>query len=802
MKLPPSPPPGPGQPAPGDEDPAVRVARLTALALGELASPEAGALEAAVWRDAGARLEMEMTRELAEQLTFAYAAEAPATLTAAQHRAILERAGGLTGSDEKDARLTAYALGELRPSQAEILSARLTGDRAATLDLEAVGALAARLRAGFASEPVLLLSLEQRHAIFEQGGPRVGETADAPAADPFPMTGDPAATVRPRRWLRTAALAAGFAAFGYVASIEIGHQEPLAATPSDPHPSPRQPEFFPPRPPTSSPAPAQLIALLDRETRRPPSGAAVSPPREIEPAAPVPAPVVAEAPHAPRRQPDASLLPPTRKAVARGLTARPVPGPETVLQSPSATGWTEPLAGFLATADVPAATLPTDLGRAGYDLVRQCVRDFGTPPPASLVRPEEIINQFNYDVRPAPGQDFAVAIEAAACPWNEEHQLVRVTVAAREAAAPPLRLTLFLRLAETPDSERAQLLAWQGLQALADRLQPEDSVALVVWGRARGVVLPPTGVAELENLREAPSRWHLGGPAPGPDDWTTVEQTLLRQAADNSRNLCLVLTDGPLDFTGRLPAEAAQRLRSMGAEMAVAELGPLRPASRAAVVADHAAAPFFRADSGPEAARLLAHEVLQARTAVAENVRLEVVFNPASLAAWRPVGFGSAGRPGPAGSGPLHPAPWIAGRQLTAMYEVVPLSASGTWPPSAVFASPAVGGSEESAAPALGPPLSVRLRYRTPGSPGSWQKMQTDWTASAAEWRTASPDFRLAAGAAAFALRLQDDPALGGLPLSRIRDWVLDAATADDGFGLRHEFADMIEAVDRLERLE
>jgi hypothetical protein len=51
MNLPPIPPagpPGPGQP--GDENPAARMARLTALALGELPPAEAGVLEAAIWR--------------------------------------------------------------------------------------------------------------------------------------------------------------------------------------------------------------------------------------------------------------------------------------------------------------------------------------------------------------------------------------------------------------------------------------------------------------------------------------------------------------------------------------------------------------------------------------------------------------------------------------------------------------------------------------------------------------------------------------------------------------------------------
>lgn len=888
MSPPPTPPSDPNRPAPGEEDPFARVARvtrLTALALGELPPEPASQLEAEIWRDAEARLEVEKTRALAEQLTFAYAAEPPIGLTAPQLRAILERKPSLTGTEEKDARLTAYALGELRPSQAEVLSTRLADDRHATLGLEAVGALAARLRAEFAAEPALHLTLEQRHAILEYGR-TLPTTAAAPAAGPVPESGTPAAgptAARSRRWLPTTALAASFIALSYMASTGNWRPQSTATLPStspESAPTPAYASFFPA--PTPAPSQEHLIALLDLEKTRPAADTAFtndrewaqptdSPQPDEEPVAATamaakaeaaPFAFAADTTNAPLADDtpvaadvaEATLAANTTngllasntanvplavrarmaKAAAPQADALSLPSPDALARSPApmaiavatpmaaqiatpmamaasrvaptgppATVDVQPATGFLITATTPGASLPITLGRAGYDMVRQCVRDFDRAPPAALVRPEEIINQFDYDSRPAPGQDFAIAIEAATCPWNEAHQLVRLTVAAREETETraPLRLTLFLRLAETPDSERAQLLIWQGLQALAPRLRPEDSISLVVWGRAHGVVLPPTSVARLENLREAPSRWHLGGPVLGTTDWATVEQTLLQQATDNSRNLCLILTDGPLDFTGRPPAEAAQQLRSMGAEMVVAEFGPRRPSSRAAMIADSIGATFYQADSGPEAARLLAQEALHRRRPLAEQVRLQVLFDPAAIAAWRPVGFGTGGRPETASRTPLQP--WISGRQMTAMYEVVPMGSSHLPPPSTSFGSASLGGLGSghvgTAVADPQPPLSVSVRYRTPGST-TRRTLTTDWTTSAAEWRAASPDFRLATGAAAFALHLQADPAVSGLSLTLIHEWVQSAARDNDEFGLRQEFASLIEAVNQLEQ--
>lgn len=813
MKLPPIPPAGSSGPGlPGDEEPDARVARLTALALGELTPAEAGALEASIWRDTEARLEVEKIRALAEDLTFAFAAEPPAALTPAQHRSILERSTRLTGTDEKDARLTAYALGELRPSQAEALSARLTEDRAATLELEAVGALAARLRTAFAEEPVQLLSLAQRQAILDRGYAwrEESDSPAFPAAPPAPPAARKTSSTgaRPRRWLRTAALAAAFAALGYVASTRPRPSDPLAEVTPEPAPSLPGSDFFPPLPAAANPSSPQFAALIDQEKNRPTASARVIAPRApatvADTSSPSPAAAPTTAAPAPRRQPDASVLPPPRNTLAQGPGSRTLPDSNTVLQSPAAAPDAEPLTGFLATSDVASAVLPTDLGRAGYDVIRQCLRDFGTKPPAELVRPEEIINQFEYDVQPAPGQNFAVDIEAADCPWNESHQLVRVTVAARadEPASPPLRLTVFLRLADTPESERAQLLAWHGLQALAARLRPADSISLVVWGRAHGLVLPATSAAEIDNLREAATRWHMGGFALGATDWETAEQALYRQAADNSRNVCLILTDGPLDYSGQSLDQAVHRLRPLGFEIAVAELGALRPDSRTAALADFATTAFFRADSGPEAARLFAQDVLSSRAPVAEDVHLQVAFNPNALAAWRPIGFGSGGQTDASGASSRRPT-WTAGRQLTALYEVVPNGAPSSWPNAAVFASATPGSLNAVPAvlPAATPPLSVRLQYRVPRTT-TVHTITTDWTASARAWRTASPDFRLTAAAAAFSLHLQRDHAVRSIALDRISRWVRTAAESRDEFGLRREFAGMVDAVERLEKEE
>ena len=103
-------------------------------------------------------------------------------------------------------------------------------------------------------------------------------------------------------------------------------------------------------------------------------------------------------------------------------------------------------------------------------------------------------------------------------------------------------------------------------------------------------------------------------------------------------------------------------------------------------------------------------------------------------------------------------------------------------------------------APANGqstPALSVRVRYELPGRSAK-HELITEWTSSISNWRAASPDFRLAAGAAGYALVLEADPAVEEWRFSALREITDSALAGRDEFGLRREFATLVADTERL----
>src|SRR5262249_36055141 len=87
---------------------------------------------------------------------------------------------------------------------------------------------------------------------------------------------------------------------------------------------------------------------------------------------------------------------------------------------------------FLAATDNPLSTFSIDVETAPYSNIRRFIEN-GSLPPKDAVRVEEMINYFTYDYpQPNEGTPFSVNLDAASCPWQPAHRLVRIGLKGRE----------------------------------------------------------------------------------------------------------------------------------------------------------------------------------------------------------------------------------------------------------------------------------------------------------------------------------------------------------------------------------
>jgi Ca-activated chloride channel family protein len=141
--------------------------------------------------------------------------------------------------------------------------------------------------------------------------------------------------------------------------------------------------------------------------------------------------------------------------------------------------------GFVRTRDEPLSTFAVDVDTASYANVRRMLRE-GTLPPKGAVRVEEMVNYFPYE-DPAPPADasvpFAVRVDAAGCPWDPSHRLVRVALRGRDVARegrPPMNLVFLVDVSGSmADADKLPLVK-TSLRMLLDELDGRDRVAMVV----------------------------------------------------------------------------------------------------------------------------------------------------------------------------------------------------------------------------------------------------------------------------------------------------------------------------------
>src|SRR4029077_15111831 len=117
-------------------------------------------------------------------------------------------------------------------------------------------------------------------------------------------------------------------------------------------------------------------------------------------------------------------------------------------------------------------------------------------PPKDAVRIEEMLNYFSYhDTPPSKSSEhpFAVHVEVAGCPWNAQHRLARIGIAARpinQSQRPSSNLVFLVDVSGSMDADNKLPLVQWGLQRLVEQLGENDRVAIVVYASASGLVLP------------------------------------------------------------------------------------------------------------------------------------------------------------------------------------------------------------------------------------------------------------------------------------------------------------------------
>lgn len=475
-------------------------------------------------------------------------------------------------------------------------------------------------------------------------------------------------------------------------------------------------------------------------------------------------------------QADMALAPamePVAGAMAE-VTAMPVENTEAFANAPA-----NPVQ---VTAEAPVSTFSIDVDTASYAMLRQSLNAGYLPDPASI-RVEEMVNYFPYNY-PAPEGDqaFRSSVTVMPTPWNAGTRLVHIGIQGALPEVqdrPPLNLVFLIDTSGSMDEPMKLPLLKQSLALVLPDLRPEDQVAIVAYAGSAGQVLPPTPARDRASILGALDRLAAGGSTAGAEGIALAYDTAKAMTAAGEVSRVLLATDG--DFNVGIDDPEALKTfiakeREAGVYLSVLGFGRgnLDDATMQALAQNgNGMAAYI--DSLSEARKVLVDQLSGALFPIADNVKIQIEWNPATVAEYRLIGYETrALRREDFNNDKVDAGDIGAGAQVTAIYEITAPGSPALRNDPLRYGAATAGGGEE-----LG---FLRLRHVAPGQTTS----QLQETPILPEMAAPGDEARFAVAMAGFGQLLTGATYLG--------DWGWDQAIAlaqgargEDAFGYRAE---------------
>lgn len=448
-------------------------------------------------------------------------------------------------------------------------------------------------------------------------------------------------------------------------------------------------------------------------------------------------------------------------------------------------------------AEEPVSTFSIDVDTASYSNVRRML-NAGRLPPRDAVRIEELINYFRYNY-PLPqdrAQPFSTNVTVAPSPWAEGRQLVHIglqgyNIVPRER--PPLNLVLLLDVSGSMGEPNKLPLVQQSFRMLIDQLTARDRVSIVVYAGAAGAVLEPTPGNEHGRILAALDNLSAGGSTAGGEGLRLAYAFAEQNFNANAVNRIIIATDGDFNVGINDPQQLqdfVSRKRETGIYLSVFGFGGgnyndalmQRLAQNGNGVATYI-------DTLAEARRVLRDEMASNMFSIANDVKIQVEFNPNRVAEYRLIGYETRMlRREDFNNDQVDAGEIGAGHAVTAIYEITPVGGR-------TFNDPLRY--QQNAAPAgtAGELAFLRIRYKLPGEDTSRliERAITDGDSVANV--AAAPEYvRFATAVAGYGQLLRGDPYL-----DRGYEWddviqLAQGARGNDEFGWRAEFVQLARA--------
>jgi Ca-activated chloride channel family protein len=301
---------------------------------------------------------------------------------------------------------------------------------------------------------------------------------------------------------------------------------------------------------------------------------------------------------------------------------------------------------FVNAKKFPSTGMSLNVDRASYSNIRRFITLNSFVPP-DAVRIEEMLNYFNLNYfEPEANNLFNVKTALSTCPWNPDNQLYYINLSSRKLnldTLPPSHLVFLIDVSGSMDMPNRLPLIKSAFRLLANNLREKDSVSIVVYGGTTGVMLKTTSGAETEKILKAIDELEPGGSTPGESGIRLAYTMAKIHFIEGGNNRVILATDGDFNV-GMKTEEELQELISQHRQSGIyltclgVGMGNYKD-SKIQTLAQNGNGNFAYLDNYKEAEKVLLKEFTQTLYSVADNVYMNVDFNPEYVKEYRLIGF-------------------------------------------------------------------------------------------------------------------------------------------------------------------
>ena len=306
--------------------------------------------------------------------------------------------------------------------------------------------------------------------------------------------------------------------------------------------------------------------------------------------------------------------------------------------------------GFVSTRTQPLSTVSADVDTASYANLRRLLRanDYDLDGiPSGAVRTEEMLNYFTYNYAQPSGNDlFGMQACVSTCPWNPDTKLLVLGFATREetgVAEKGANLVFLIDVSGSMNSPDKLALLQDSFATLLENLDANDRVSIVTYSGSEAIVLEGVSGDEDQQILRAIYSLKASGSTNGEAGLRMAYEVAERNYIDGGVNRIIMASDGDLNVGMTSESDLydfVEQKRETGIYLSVLGFGSGNyKDTKMEILADHGNGSYHYIDCIEEADRVLSDHLMANLVPFADDVKIQVEFNPSQVKGYRLIGY-------------------------------------------------------------------------------------------------------------------------------------------------------------------